>query len=266
MLGNLPQTVSLARGDYVWLIGADDIIHHGSLEKVIDIIQSKKPELINLNYAYANDLKSPKKENLKQYLKSATTICNGPNAHEGLVKEVSCYNENFYTAISSFVVKRSYAWRIYSQDTSGQPFSSLQACVPTTKYILSNMMETKAYWESEPLITINLNVSWGRYAPIWILERIPEVYDLAELNGISMNEVDQWRQHTLQNTLSYLETIYTSETPELYSQFSIIRFIRRYRHLSMFGKLFSQAEAIYEKAFEQKNAMATISPEKLRDL
>lgn len=266
MLGNLPQTVSLARGDYVWLIGDDDIIHQGSLEKIIDIIQSKEPELINLNYAYANDRKSPKKENLKQYLKSATTICNGPSAHEGLVKEVSCYNENFYTAIYSFVVKRSYAWRIYSQDTSGQPFSSLQTCVPTTKYILSNMMEAKAYWESEPLITINSNVSWGRYAPLWILERIPEVYDLAELSGISMNEVDQWRQHTLQNTLPYLETIYTSETPELYSQFSIIRFIRRYRHLSEFGKWFSQAEAIYEKAFEQKNPMATISPEKLRDL
>jgi len=264
MLGNLPQTVSLARGDYVWLIGDDDIIHNDSLEKIIDIIQSKKPELINLNYAHCADPNPPKKEDLKQYLKSATKICSGSSSHEGLLKEVSCYNENFYTAIYSFVAKRSYAWRIYSQDTSGQPFSSLQTCIPTTKYILSNMMETKAYWESEPLITVNLNVSWGRYAPLWILERIPEVYDLAELNGISTNEVDQWRRHTLNNTLTFMEIIYTSETPELYSQFNIIRFIRRYRHLSEFGDFVPQFEAIYEKAFEQNNPMATIPLEQVR--
>ena len=266
MLGNLPQTVSLARGEYVWLIGDDDIIHNGSLEKIIDIIQTKKPELINLNYAHCADPLPPKKEELKQYLKSATKICTGSSSHEGLLKEVSSYNENFYTAIYSFVVKRSYAWRIYSQDTSGQPFSSLQTCVPTTKYILSNMMETKAYWEKEPLITVNLNVSWGRYAPLWILERIPEVYDLAELNGISTQEIDKWRQHTLQNSLSFFETIYTSETPELYSQFNVIRFIRRYRYLSEFDDFFPQFEAIYEKAFEQNNPMATIPPEQLRGL
>ncbi len=266
MLGNLPQTVSLARGDYVWLIGDDDIIHNGSLEKIINIIQTKKPELINLNYAHCADPKPPKKEDLNQYLKSATKICNGSSSHEGLLKELSCYNENFYTAIYSFVAKRSYAWRIYSQDTSGQPFSSLQTCVPTTKYILSNMMEIKAYWESEPHITVNLNVSWGQYAPLWILERIPEVYDLAELNGISTNKVDQWRRHTLNNSLTFLEVIYTSETPELYSQFNIIRFIRRYRHLREFGDFFPLFETIYEKAFEQFNPLATIPPEHLKGL
>lgn len=265
MLGNLPQTVSLARGEYIWLIGDDDIIHKGSLEKVIDIIQSKEPDLINMNYAHTNDLKPPEKEMLKQYLKTATVICSGSTSHKGTVKEVSSYNENFYTAIYSFVAKRNFAWRIYSQDTSGQPFSSLQTCVPTTKYILSNMMEAQAYWESEPLITVNLNVSWGQYAPLWILERIPEVYDLAELNGISMKEVDKWRKHTLQSALTFLDIIYTSKTPELYSQFNIIRFIRRNRHLSEFGDFFPQLEAVYVNAFEQKSPLATIPPEQLRE-
>jgi len=266
MLGNLPQTVSLARGDYVWLIGDDDIIHQGSLEKIISIIQAKEPELINLNYAYATDIKAPKKENLKKYLKTATTICQGSSSHEGLVKEISCYNENFYTAIYSFVAKRNYARRIYSQDTSGEAFSSLQTCVPTTKYILSNMMEAKGYWESEPLITVNLNVSWGRYAPLWILERVPEVYDFAELNGIPTKEVDPWRKHTLQNTLTFLEMVYTSENLEMYKQFNIIRFIRRYRHLSEFGKFLQQAEVIYENAFEQNNPLASIPPKELKGI
>ena len=99
MLGNLPQTVSLARGDYVWLIGDDDIIHNGALEKIIDTIQTKKPELINLNYAHCADPEPPTKKDLNRYLKSAIKICKDSSSHEGLLKEVSCYNENFYTAI-----------------------------------------------------------------------------------------------------------------------------------------------------------------------
>ena len=266
MLGNLSQTVSLARGEYIWLIGDDDLIHKGSLERVIAIIEDNDVDIINLNYSFNTDPEPPSKSNIKRYLKSSTVVCDGSVSHAGLVKETSCYNENFYTAIYSFVAKRNYALRIYSQDTSGEPFSSLQTCVPTSKYILSNMMNAKSYWVSDSLITVNLNVSWGEHAPIWILERVPEVYDLAELNGAASKDVDKWRQHTLKSSVSYLDMVYTTTDYDLYSEFSMERFISRNRHLSCFGNIFNQVEIIYERAFKANHPLAILPIENLRRL
>ncbi|MGJ5136332.1 FkbM family methyltransferase [Bradyrhizobium oligotrophicum] len=264
MLNNLPETAARARGEYVWLIGDDDIIHRGALERLIDIIDTHGPDLINVNYAYTPTPEPPVSDGLEHYLSTAIKIAEGAASTCGLVKEISSFNENFYTAIYTFVVKRKYAQKIFNQDTSGEPFSSMQTCVPSSKYILSHMMELSGYWINEPLITINMNVSWGKYAPLWVLERLPEVYDFAELNGVPQEGVDHWREHTLQMTLGFLEILFNSELDPSFRSFDIVRFIRRSRHLSKFRELYPKIEMIYAQALASQHPLAKITSETLK--
>ncbi|HJP37042.1 MAG TPA: glycosyltransferase, partial [Gammaproteobacteria bacterium] len=119
MLGNLPQTVSFARGDYVWLIGDDDLLHEGALEKILNIIAQDAPDLINTNYAYSPPSPPPTTASIAGYLSTAIKIADGGASGPDLVKNISAFNENFYTAIYTFIVKRKHAQKIFNQDTSG---------------------------------------------------------------------------------------------------------------------------------------------------
>lgn len=236
MLNNLAQTVSFANGEYIWLIGDDDLIHKGALENILHIIKTENPTLINLNYN-VNGAEAPKTvANVSTYLENSQNYSLNASSKAAPIKEISSNNENFYTAIYSFITKRAFAWRIFNQDTSGSPFSSMQTCVPSSKYVLSKMMEEKGYWLSEPAITVNINVSWREHLSIWLLERIPEVYDLAELNGISHQDVSYWRNHTFKHSIAYLDSVSEFEKENNGYTFNYARFLRRNRELESFSE------------------------------
>ena len=79
------------------------------------------------------------------------------------------------TAIYALVLRRDHAIYCYSVMTDAAPFTRLESCVPTTCYALSLEPRTPTYWISKPLLAVDLRVSWLNYAPIWILERFPEM-------------------------------------------------------------------------------------------
>ena len=266
MLGNLPQTASLARGDYVWLIGDDDLLHKGALERVLDIIKTETPDIINVNYAYSPNPLPPTIESLDNYLSTATLIADGGPSGPNLLKEISAFNENFYTAVYAFITRRKHVQKIFNQDTSGAPFSSLQTCVPSSKYILGHLMERTGYWINEPLLTTNMNVSWGIFEPLWVMERIPEVYDLAELNGVPQNQVNRWRLHTSSMVLNSFKILFQSECDTNNASFDVIRFIRRFRHFKGFHEIFPQIEVIYMDALRRNHPLAKFSMDALSGL
>jgi glycosyltransferase involved in cell wall biosynthesis len=249
MLNNLAQTTSYANGDYIWLIGDDDIIHPDALEDILAVIRAENPTLINLNYNVNNEPAPANASYLPLYLESAQNYSLGTQSFSAKIKHVTGLNENFYTAIYSFVVKRSYAWRIYHQKTSGQPFSSLQTCVPTSKYILAEMMEEPGYWLNHPSITVNANVSWQRYIPIWLLDRLQDVYDLAIENGTPIENVNHWRDRTFKQSMHYLPALLLK--PEGY-QFNLKQFINRNKKLPSFQR--------YESTIQRCLAYAVCNP------
>ena len=265
MLGNLPETVSHARGHYVWLLGDDDLMHHGALEKVLSVIEHEAPALINVNYAYSSDPSPPSMDQLNGYFSAAQNIAIPHKSQEGSLRYLSAFNENFYTAIYSFIVLRKYAVHIFNQDTSGLPFSSLQSCVPYSKYILKRMMNLPGYFIGDPQITINMNVSWGKYAPIWILERIPEVYDLAELGGVPLEQIDRWRQHTLKAFPNFFKILFESEVDSSSASFDVIRFVRRYRHLAEFRTVFPALLTVYAEAQSRGHPSAKVPIQRIKE-
>ena len=264
MLGNLSETTALTRGEYVWLIGDDDLIREGSIAKILAVINQHNPDLIYMNYSYSNSQTPPNLGEITTYHSNAIEMTKSLGDQFGKVLDTAHLNENFYTAIYTFVTKRKLAQKIYNQDTSGKPFSSLQTCVPTSKYILGNLLDKTGYWISEPTITINLNVSWGIYAPLWILERVPEVYDLAEFNGVPKEKVDFWRRHTLKMFPSMFSELFNSKESSESKDVDLRSIPRRIRHLKEFETPRIEMLEIYEDVHKSNHPLALIDPKELK--
>ncbi|WP_135211580.1 glycosyltransferase [Vitreimonas flagellata] len=250
MLGNLRETALAANGEYVWILGDDDLLVPGAIEKVLAAIDANPGvALCYLNYAYTRTEDARSVSDFDQFIREATPIvAPGPDAASTL-REVCAQNENFFTAIYTLVFRRDHAWLAYSQSTVGRPFSTMLTCIPTTHYVLNNMMEEPAVWIGEPQVVVNMNVSWMRYAPLWILERIPEVYDVAEARGVPQALMDGWRRHTLPSVIHYFREILHTDPEGNARYFSPSRLVARFAHLEEFRTV-CEAELItlYEKA------------------
>jgi Glycosyltransferase len=266
MLGNLRVTAHHSKGQYVWLLGDDDLIRKGAIERVLRAIeQHPAVGLIYLNYAYTRISEAEKVGAIDQFLSDATPIVRPSLDRFATIKEISTLSENFFTAIYCLVFRRDHALRAYSQDTSGRAFSSLLTCIPTSFYVCQNMFNEMGYWVGEPCVVVNMNVSWGKFAPLWILERIPELYDLAEKKGANPDEMDNWRRHTLEGAIPHLERIFADDPEGNLAYFSMDRWIRHHKHLEEFRARLPKIMDIYARAFRLGIAGASESPEQLLD-
>jgi glycosyltransferase involved in cell wall biosynthesis len=170
MLGNLNICALRAKGNYVWCLGDDDYLISGMLSVVLENARLSVSPIIYLNYAHSildeNSNEPPK------YTQVATQIA---TSGQYPLQKVIQANSNLMTAIYTMVLRRDQAIACYSVVSLDKPFSSLNACVPTTVYALSLEPETIVDWIADPVVAVDLRVSWIKYAPVWILERFPEV-------------------------------------------------------------------------------------------
>jgi glycosyltransferase involved in cell wall biosynthesis len=249
MLGNLTVTAHEARGEYIWILGDDDLVYNDAVSKVISIIK-KHPDiaLIYPNYAYTSEKDPENTRDLSTFLKQCPPIVPPSPDQFSKVKAVGMNNENLFTAIYTLILRRDHAIRAYSQDTAGRAFSSMRTAIPTTYYVVNYMMEEDAYWIGDPIIVVNLNVSWTKFAALFILERFPEAHDLAERLGADDLQVDKWRAHVMQGFLHWWNEILGDDPVGNAAYFSPERVIMRVKHLEEFEKISEQLKVIYCQA------------------
>ncbi|MGJ7508104.1 FkbM family methyltransferase [Variovorax sp. GT1P44] len=261
MLGNLRETAHHARGEYVWIIGDDDLLLPGSIARVMNALDSNnEAALIYLNYSFTRIEDARTITDFGAFFDAATPIVPSEPDISGPIRTICARNENFFTAIYTLVLRRDHAINAYSQDTSGRPFSSMKTAIPTTHYVLSHMMDEPGVWIGAPQIVVNMNVSWMRYAPLWILERVPEFYDLAEKNGADPLEVDRWRSHTIGSIEHFFRQIYQDDPLDNASFFQVERLVWRFKHLQEFKEIQPRLLAIYETAHAQGHHAAKLAP------
>jgi hypothetical protein len=129
------------------------------------------------------------------------------------------------------VFRRDHAVKAYSADTSGEPFSTLNTCVPSAVHVLNVLFHSPALWLGEPCVIVNMHVSWGQYAPQFVLERLPEVYDLMEAKGTDWRQVDAIRQRSVLNVVNFMNRVVSGASG---ARISLEPLIRRYKHLGDF--------------------------------
>lgn len=257
MLGNLREIAHAAKGDYIWIVGDDDLIFPGAIERVLSTIDANAGvSLVYLNYAYTQIYDARKVKNFERFFREAHPIVPPESDRVGPIRTICARNENFFTAIYCLVFRGDHAIAAYSQDTRGRPFSTMLTCIPTSYYVLNYMMEEPGVWIGEPQVVVNTNVSWTSYVPLWILERIPEVYDTAESKGVPTEEIDRWRRHTLPDFCRYFKEIFQHDPIGNAEFLSAARAVRRFARLPEFENYRQELRAVYERAHRAGHAAA----------
>jgi FkbM family methyltransferase len=264
MLGNLRVTANHAQGEYIWILGDDDLLCPGAIERVLDAIRSHVgTALVYLNYSYTRLTDASAVTDLDRFLSESTPIVAPGPDQSGSIREICALSENFFTAIYCLVFRRDHALRAYTQNTDGRPFSTLRTCIPTTYYVLNHMIDEPACWVGSPVLVVNMNVSWMKYAPLWILERIPEVYDLAERLGADRLGIDRWRKHNLPGVVHFLKEIFENDTERNVEYFSMPRLLSRLKGLEGIEEFIESIRSIYRSAHEAGHPAARTSTEEM---
>ncbi len=236
MLGNLGVTAKHARGEYIWVIGDDDLLAPGVIENVLEgILDHPQSDMIYLNYAYTHFDTPEELQDAESVIAGATAIAEGgPNRFVNRLRDVTPLTENFFTAIYACIFRRHHAILAYGQNIAGPPFSSLRTCVPSTLYAMKQMLDLPAYWVGEPGVVVNMNVSWRRWVLFWHLQRMPELYDWAEWEGMSGPLVDRYRWGHCQGAADHVRSLYFEAEAEMRDSFDIEHFIAQCLYLPNF--------------------------------
>ena len=256
MLGNLRVTADHARGKFVWIIGDDDMLLKGTLEDILKaIISFPDLEFIYTNYSYTH-VSDPLSVNYDELLRTQTPITPiMPNRYCAELRHVAGNTENFFTAIYCCIFRLDHARACYSQNTSGRPFSSLVSCVPTTNYVLNNLLNRPAFWYGDLAVLVNMNVSWLKYADLWVLERFPEIYERFQQKGVPATLIDSYRNKSIPGVVYHLKE-YIARNSENLDIINLRCLFRTYRHLKEFQAVLPQIKACIGQNQEFKSRVA----------
>jgi glycosyltransferase involved in cell wall biosynthesis len=262
MLGNLRVTAQLAAGEYIWILGDDDLTRSGSISKVLDVLNDNQNiALIYLNYGYSTESMPENVVDVCKFLDNYNVLEKAGPDEFGQVKSLAAKSENFFTAIYSHIYRRDHGLRSYSQDTNGRIFSTLLTCVPTAAYVLNHMPNEFAYWIGDPIIVVNSNVSWQEYGTLFELEQLPRIWDLAERMGCEPTDVDARRDSRLWLVEMMWREIFTDDRAGNGDFFSAQRVLMRLRHLPSFKERLPKFREIYKLAFDEGHPAARLSVE-----
>lgn len=261
MLGNLAVTAQHARGDYVWILGDDDLTRDGAIDKVVDVLHRHPAvELVYMNYGYTSEAAPANVEDFPAFLNGFNVLQEAGPDELGTVASIAAKTENFYTAIYSHVYRRDHALRAYCQDTSGRTFATMRSCIPTSAYVLSEMASAPAYWIGEQMLVVNSNVSWAAYGPMLDLEHLPESWDMAERIGCPRKDVDQRRANRLWLVELMWRQLFEDDKAGNSNYISPERVLLRLQHLDAFAAFVPALRSVYETAHLAGNPAARMAP------
>ena len=263
MLGNLGATVRVTSGSYVWLIGDDDLIMDGAIGSVLEGLEAHPDvEMAYMNYAYTSFDNPEQLTDVGEIVRTARSIgYGGANRRVDTLKSVAALNENLFTAIYACAFRRDHALRAYQQDIRGPAFSSLLTCIPSSVYALNALQDRPAWWVGTPTMVVNMNVSWLRWALLWHLQRMPDLFEAAELAGIDPIRVDRHRVKHCAHVAEWTRMALMQAEDAIRTGVSVQRLIEQSKHLPVFQSEIPRLKDVYREAWENGRAsLDTLDP------
>ncbi len=267
MLGSFGSTARASSGAYIWVLGDDDLLTDGAVENVLEgLARHPDVEIAYMNYAYTRFDQPEQLDDVARLAADSTPISEiGPNRYAAELRQVAGLNENLFTSIYACAFRRDHAMRAYQIDTRGAPFSSLATCVPSSVYALAALQDRPAWWVGEPALVVNMNVSWLRWALLWHLERMPDLFEEAERRGVDPEQLDVYRLTHLVQAEKWVREAYFEADDEIRLQFSLARLLERTKHLPKFrNEHLAGVRKAYAEAWEAgRVAVDPIPPDEL---
>ena len=194
--GNFVRSVQLARGEFVWLVGDDDLLLPNSLENFASL-QNLNPEVdfffINAYELDCNFLKGQSHPFDTRLLPQSMKLFSEYRySHQLPFHELIDYKKSFDFLGGMFlsIFRRDY-WLEkadclnYKDSDSTIVFSSLDTTFPHSKVFANAFMGRKAYFNADPLVVAVSGLrTWSEFYPIVRSFRLINLLDEYRKNGL----------------------------------------------------------------------------------
>lgn len=192
IIANITRCASeLATGQYVWLLGDDDALCAGAVERVLQVLQrADRPELVALNVSYLPQDQRPSPPEAGETITCSSSKMLRHSRLDGIVPfedlfEGPCAD---LTAMYSIVLKRTLWQKYFPGACFDPPFSSVRTTYPHAWITAQEMPGRPAGLISAPAIMIYempaSQYSWSKYRALCTLLYATQLLQLYERHGL----------------------------------------------------------------------------------
>ncbi len=193
IIGNITKVaVECACGEFVWLIGDDDVLAAGAVSRLLEMLRAgPEIDLIALNVAFTLSTERPTANQAlggvraipeKRLRKSSTS---GIFPFEDLL-EGPCAD---FTAMYSLALRRSLWLAEYPTASTAEPFSSVESTYPHAAIIAKRSPGKNAGVIAEPAVVIyelpSEQFSWAKHRALSVLVYCTQLLKMYEAHGVS---------------------------------------------------------------------------------
>ena len=206
--------VDLPRGELVWILGDDDTLNVGAVQRVLDFAERPDlPDLVAVNVGYLPEERRPSAvqalggigdepdEVLRQLQKSG--ILPFEELFEGPCAD--------FTAIYSFVMRRAVWQRHFGNRKLRGYWTNVENTYPHAHAVAHVMPGKEAGLISEPLVTIYElpaeKFSWAAYLPRTALLHATQLLRLYEKRGVDRTRLSAYYEHQLRRARTWLRLL-----------------------------------------------------------
>lgn len=181
-------TTELARGEFVWVLGDDDLLLPGALGRVLEKLEAHRGlDVIYLNFCHANYPEHWPEAALGGYTGPTESFANPETADRPLRhwREVVRAENCMCTQLYVNVVRRTI-WRDYWRGRPNQEdYSDARWSYPHSYMLAETSMGAPSYYVGEPVLTIfNGGQSWWDIRHSVVLLMFPELLGAFRRRGL----------------------------------------------------------------------------------
>ena len=236
----------LARGEFVWLLGDDDLVRPDGVERILHVLR----EHSEIDYVYLNYtgwIVGDAPEEPVSTAEFPLTPTGSPDLTDRYLPELAEIVPNDYTCFTPIycsLFRLEEARLAFRVDPESVPFSTLESVSPHAIYVAQHRLHRPAWYIGYPCVIVSSSSSWDAYLPVYLLQMLPQLYDHFEQNGIPAAVMDRHRRHLLRRSGFLLWRVWTQKETALRRQFSLWQFIRRNRRYPEFWQLLFNASTL----------------------
>jgi len=233
VIGNFLGTArNLARGEFCWMLGDDELVRAGGVRKVLEALKAY-PDLdyFYVNYSMDSFERREGFEITAADFKDWTQTGN-KNLQERVVnrwEELIAEDFNALTPVYSSVFRRSEWLRAIAGLKHAQLFSCVDQTYAHATVFCRTMVGKPAWSSGYPWVIMCGKETWADFIPVVILLRFHELLDCYIEAGVPRELVDGHRRRMLNEAAAPLARIVRGEKLALLESFSVCRFLIRHR-------------------------------------
>jgi glycosyltransferase involved in cell wall biosynthesis len=175
----LKLVTELARGEFVWLLGDDDLLLPDALGRVLSRLEAHRSlDTIYLNFYTADYTKHWPGEALGGYRGPFEQLANAELTDRSITHwcELVRAESSMCTQLYAHIVKRAVWCEYWEGRTPSKSFSNVEGTYPHTCMLAEKLMNAACYYVGEPsVIVFNNGESWAEAKPVVTMLRYPEL-------------------------------------------------------------------------------------------